>query len=204
MLALAAVAWRSVLHGWPPVTVAEPDWATTWLLMSYAMRFRSAACMSVSSLISGHLTDRRGAYLPSLVGLAGTAVALLLIASLSQHATWVEAGWRLAVFGVFFGCFQAPNNAAVMAGVRPDELGVASGIISLSRYFGVVGGVALATSIFNARQQYYEAVAYVEPRLAAIIAQRDSFVVATAIAVAALLVAAAGRAAAIERQPHDA
>lgn len=197
-----------------PFTCAVAAWALSWVavfgiwvlvpfylvevmkLSTFAaglLYAASAACTSLASLASGRASDRIGPNLPSLLGLGGVALALLLVATLPGQGSALQATWRLALFGASFGCFQAPNNATVMSGVRPDELGIAAGIVSLSRYYGVVAGVTLATTVASAQQGYYEAVAHLSPRVAAEMALRDSFVLATAVALVALAIAAGGR-----------
>lgn len=152
-----------------------------------------AGCMSLATLASGHLADRWGSYGLALAGIGVTAASLLLIATLGERSGFAGAAWRLALFGAAFGWFQSPNNAGIVGGARAEELGVASGVISLSRYFGVVTSVALATSIYAAQRAHYLAGGHLGARLASVLAQRDSFLVATAIGLLALGVAFFGR-----------
>ena len=51
--------------------------------------------------------------------------------------------------GIGNGCFQSPSNNAIITSVRKDELGIASGILSLSRNLGNILGVALTITMFD-------------------------------------------------------
>jgi hypothetical protein len=46
--------------------------------------------------------------------------------------------------------FQSPNNSAIMGGVPRERLGLASGLLSLSRTLGQTAGVPLLGAIFAA------------------------------------------------------
>ncbi|WP_036258103.1 MFS transporter [Mesorhizobium sp. WSM3224] len=67
--------------------------------------------------------------LPGLFGVAGYAVAIILL----------TPGYQL---------FQAANNTAVMADVDGSERGVVSGMLSLSRNLGLVTGTAVMGAVF--------------------------------------------------------
>ena len=51
--------------------------------------------------------------------------------------------------GIGNGLFQSPSNNAIMTSVRKEELGIASGILALSRNMGNILGVAVTISIFE-------------------------------------------------------
>ena len=47
-----------------------------------------------------------------------------------------------------YALFQAANNTAVMADVRPDQRGVVSGMLSLSRNLGLITGASALGALF--------------------------------------------------------
>ena len=51
--------------------------------------------------------------------------------------------------GIGNGCFQSPSNTAIITSVRKEELGIASGILSLSRNLGNILGVAISITLFE-------------------------------------------------------
>ena len=53
------------------------------------------------------------------------------------------------IMGIGNGCFQSPSNTAIMTSVRTEEIGIASGILSLSRNMGNILGVAITITLFE-------------------------------------------------------
>jgi hypothetical protein len=49
------------------------------------------------------------------------------------------------------GIFQSPNNSAVMGAALPERLGVASGLLGLSRTLGLTTGIALFGALWAGR-----------------------------------------------------
>jgi hypothetical protein len=52
--------------------------------------------------------------------------------------------------------FQSPNNTAIMAAAPRHRLGVANGMLSMSRVLGQLTGVSLMGAFFARRLQYFE------------------------------------------------
>src|SRR5919199_1890883 len=100
--------------------------------------------------ISGSLSDRFGPRIISLSGLVFMVVGCLLLSTMDAQLTELGYIWRVAPFGIGFGMFQSPNNSAIMGGVPRERLGIASGLLSLSRTLGQTAGVPLLGAIFAA------------------------------------------------------
>ncbi len=49
------------------------------------------------------------------------------------------------------GIFQSPNNSAIMGSVRPDQLGVAGGLLGLNRLMGQIVGFAVLVTYWAAQ-----------------------------------------------------
>jgi MFS family permease len=54
----------------------------------------------------------------------------------------------LVVTTVGYALFQAANNTAVMMNIRPDQRGVISGMLNLSRNFGLITGASVMGTVF--------------------------------------------------------
>jgi MFS family permease len=106
--------------------------------------------MGLVSPISGTLSDRFGSRGISLLGLLVIIVGYLSIASVDADVGFVGFVIRLIPLGLGFGLFQSPNNSAVMGAVPKYRLGVASGLLTLSRTMGHSSGLPLMGAIFNA------------------------------------------------------
>jgi DHA2 family multidrug resistance protein-like MFS transporter len=62
--------------------------------------------------------------------------------------------WRLAICGLGFGFFQAPNNRLIIGSAPPDRSGGASGLQSVGRLMGQSLGTALLAVAFGRAPQY--------------------------------------------------
>jgi EmrB/QacA subfamily drug resistance transporter len=98
--------------------------------------------------ISGSLSDRFGPRIISLSGLVFMVIGCLLLSTMDAQLTELGYIWRVAPFGIGFGMFQSPNNSAIMGGVPRERLGIASGLLSLSRTLGQTAGVPLLGALF--------------------------------------------------------
>jgi hypothetical protein len=56
----------------------------------------------------------------------------------------------MAPLGLGLGIFQSPNNSAIMGEAPPGRLGVASGLLSLTRSLGQTTGMPIMGAIFTA------------------------------------------------------
>jgi hypothetical protein len=56
----------------------------------------------------------------------------------------------MALVGIGFGIFQTPNNIAIMGAAPKEHLGVASGLLALSRNLGQSTGLPFFGAVFIA------------------------------------------------------
>jgi DHA2 family multidrug resistance protein-like MFS transporter len=95
-------------------------------------------------------------YPPAILCSAGLAVlgtgmaALATMPAATSHAAIIV---RLAVCGIGFGLFQAPNMKAIMVNAPPHRSGGASGIVAISRLMGQACGAAAVAQCFHLWQQ---------------------------------------------------
>ncbi len=141
--------------------------------------------------ISGTISDRTGPLILSTSGALMSAVGLYLMGALSLSSSAVDVMWRMVIFGVGYGLFQAPNNSSVMGSVSANRLGVASGILATMKYTGMVFGVAIGSGIFELRHSYYlrmlSATGSVLENQAFMLAVRDAYLAAAFIDVLCML-----------------
>lgn len=98
--------------------------------------------------ISGSLSDRFGSRIISLIGLVLMLGGCLLLGTLDAQLTELGYILRVAPFGLGLGMFQSPNNSAIMGGVTREKLGIASGLLSLTRTLGQTTGLPLLGALF--------------------------------------------------------
>jgi DHA2 family multidrug resistance protein-like MFS transporter len=99
--------------------------------------------VGIMAPIAGRLSDRHAPGLLGGIGLAVLAAGMLSLVIMPAHPTALDIGWRMAVCGIGFGFFQAPNLKAIMGSAPPHRSGAASGIVATSRLTGQATGAAL-------------------------------------------------------------
>jgi EmrB/QacA subfamily drug resistance transporter len=104
--------------------------------------------LGVMAPLAGVLTDRFGSRLPTVAGMLLSALALLALALLPD-AGLPEMLALLGVLGIGLGLFTPPNNSAIMGSAPQRQLGVAGGILNMTRSIGTSLGVALTGAILG-------------------------------------------------------
>ena len=98
---------------------------------------------------AGRLVDYFGARpmaLAGLVGLACATVALALLPSTFGVPAYLVC---IVVMTIHFSLFQAAINTAVMSDIQPNQRGVASGLLTLSRNLGFMTGASLMGALYG-------------------------------------------------------
>ncbi len=97
--------------------------------------------------ISGHISDKIGSELLTLIGLLTFCFAFFMMATLNQFFQPVKLVLIIAVMALGNGMFQSPNNSLVMSSVPRERVGIAGSINALVRNLGLVVGVSVSTLI---------------------------------------------------------
>ncbi|RGC64945.1 Multidrug resistance protein stp [Micromonospora sp. MW-13] len=99
---------------------------------------------------AGRATDRFGTRAMVVVGLSGLIGGSLAL-SLMPVAAGV-AGYVLPLVATTasYALFQAANNTAVMKDVSPQQRGLVSGMLNLSRNLGLITGASVMGTVFTA------------------------------------------------------
>ena len=100
--------------------------------------------------LAGRFSDSKDPGMVAAIGLLITTGAFLLIGlHLSADVSLFEILSLLALFGLGFAVFAAPNSNAVMSAVSPEKLGVASGIITATRLSGQIFSLSFISLVFS-------------------------------------------------------
>ena len=103
----------------------------------------------ISSLLAGWMTDRFGPLGVRLVGNLIIVASCFAMSTLQAETTLFGYIARVLPLGLGVGTFQAANNTAVMGSVPVHRLGIASGLLALSRNTGVTTGLPIIGTIFT-------------------------------------------------------
>jgi EmrB/QacA subfamily drug resistance transporter len=107
--------------------------------------------IAVVAPISGALSDRMGSRLITTVGLVIAALGYGLVSTIDASTSMFGYVLRFLPVGIGMGIFQSPNNSAVMGSAPKHRLGVASGLLSLTRVLGQTAGIAILGALWEAR-----------------------------------------------------
>jgi EmrB/QacA subfamily drug resistance transporter len=107
--------------------------------------------MSVIAPLSGSLSDRFGTRLITVIGLLILLGGYYALGSLNAETTAVGYLLRLLPIGIGMGVFQSPNNSAIMGAVIRERLGIASGLLSVTRVLGQTTGIAVLGALWASR-----------------------------------------------------
>jgi EmrB/QacA subfamily drug resistance transporter len=106
--------------------------------------------MAFVSPLSGLASDKLGPNALTTGGMIFAAIGLFYYSILPATAHFYQVIPGAILTGIGVGMFQSPNNSSVMSSVPPQKLGIAGGINSLVRNLGMVMGIALSVSLFEA------------------------------------------------------
>ncbi len=120
---------------------------------------------------SGWLSDIVGTRPLTVFGLSVLVVAYCLVSTLAANTGTVGYVSRVAWVGFGMGVFQSPNNSAIMGSVARDRLGVASGLLSLTRTLGQTTGVALVGALWAALVRWHAGTHVIDAARAPVEAQ---------------------------------
>ena len=142
---------------------------------------------ALTGVPAGRIVDRFGAQRMTVSGLAGMVVGCSALCM--APATLGIAGYviPIVIITASYALFQAANNTAVMTDVSPDQRGVISGMLNLSRNLGLITGASVMGAVFALASRAGDFTT-ARPEAVAI-GMRVTFAVAAALVVVALVIA---------------
>jgi MFS family permease len=146
---------------------------------------------ALTGVPAGRIVDRFGAHGMSIVGLIGMAVGSSILPMLPTRFGVPGYIAPLVVITAGYALFQAANNTAVMTNIRPDQRGVISGMLNLSRNLGLITGASVMGTVFALGSATTNIMAARPEAVAA--GMRITFAVAAILIVVALAIAVGSR-----------
>jgi EmrB/QacA subfamily drug resistance transporter len=111
--------------------------------------------MGVTAPIAGSLSDRLGTRPITVVGLLILLMGYYAVSKLSVDTTPLGYVARFLPIGIGMGIFQSPNNSAIMGSAPRERLGIASGLLAITRTLGQVTGIAVLGAVWASRVAYH-------------------------------------------------
>lgn len=105
--------------------------------------------------LSGALSDRVGTRPITVVGLLLLAAGYYAMSTLDANTSVAGFIARFVPLGIGMGTFQSPNNSAVMGAVSRRRLGIASGLLAITRTLGQTAGIGAIGALWAARVFVY-------------------------------------------------
>jgi MFS transporter, DHA2 family, multidrug resistance protein len=105
--------------------------------------------MMIFAPLAGSLSDRFPAGLLGGIGMAIATTALLLLAFLPDHVSRVDMMWRMALCGIGFGLYLAPNARLIVHSAPHARAASAGGLISTTRLTGQTLGATLLAALLS-------------------------------------------------------
>jgi EmrB/QacA subfamily drug resistance transporter len=108
---------------------------------------------------SGALSDRVGTRPITVVGLASMLAGFYAMSTLDPSTGTLGYVLRFLPVGIGMGIFQSPNNSAVMGAVPRARLGIASGLLSITRTLGQTTGISVLGALWASRVVFHAGLA---------------------------------------------
>ena len=103
---------------------------------------------ALAGIPAGRLVDRFGSHRGSIAGLLAMAIGSAVLTLLPSSFGVPGYIAPLVVITAGYALFQAANNTAVMTDIRPEQRGVISGLLNLSRNLGLITGASVMGTVF--------------------------------------------------------
>ena len=107
--------------------------------------------LGVAAPLSGIASDKYGTRRIASLGLLIVVAGYWVMGGFDLTTTLLVFAVGTVPIGIGVGIFQSPNNSAVMGSVPSEHLGVASGLLGLSRTLGQTMGIALFGALWAGR-----------------------------------------------------
>jgi MFS family permease len=128
----------------------------------------------------------------TIIGLVGMAVGSSVLSMMPARFGITGYIAPIVIITASYALFQAANNTVIMTEIRPDQRGVISGLLSLSRNLGLITGASVMGAVFALASATSD-ITTAHPE-AVVTGMRITFAIAAVLIVVALAIAVGGRA----------
>jgi len=110
--------------------------------------------MGLIAPVAGSLSDHVGTRSIAVAGLSVLLIGYYAVSTLTIQTTPLGYIVRFLPIGIGMGVFQSPNNSAIMGSASRERLGIASGLLSITRTLGQTTGIAVLGALWASRIVY--------------------------------------------------
>ena len=114
-----------------------------------------SATLTIIAPISGYLAGKYGGRYLTLAGPTVYIAALILFSMFNSNTQIWQIILASGIMGIGNGLFQSPSNTEILTSVHKKDLGIAGGILALSRNLGNILGVAVTITLFEEFKDFY-------------------------------------------------
>jgi EmrB/QacA subfamily drug resistance transporter len=150
---------------------------------------------ALTGVPAGRIVDRVGAHRMTIVGLIGMTAGSFILSTMPTTLGIFGYIAPIVIITIGYALFQTANNTAVMTDLLPDQRGVVSGMLNLSRNLGLITGASVMGAVYALASATVDITT--APPEAIATGMRITFAVAAMLIVIALAVGVGGRALAI-------
>ena len=145
------------------------------------------AVAALAGVPAGRIVDRFGAPRIAVGGLAGMVAGSAVLSLVPQSLGIAGYVIPIAVITGSYSLFQVANNTAVLSDVSPDQRGVISGLLNLSRNLGLITGACAMGAVFASASRTANPMTAMPADVA--VGMRTTFAVSAALMIVALVIA---------------
>lgn len=106
-----------------------------------------AGAAAIFAPLTGRFVGRHGARLPLTVAGIGMGAAAVMLTRVTPDTSTAYLILAYVIFGIGFGCVNAPITNAAVSGMPAAQAGVAAAVASTSRFIGQSFGVAVIGAV---------------------------------------------------------
>jgi EmrB/QacA subfamily drug resistance transporter len=112
--------------------------------------------MAISGPLAGRLSDKIDARYLTTGGMIGIAFVLfVLVIILTKSMDIFLLILLMFLFGLTIGFFASPNGNSIMSASPKQKLGLAGGLLGISRNIGFALGITLSTTVLTLLRRYF-------------------------------------------------
>jgi EmrB/QacA subfamily drug resistance transporter len=145
----------------------------------------SSVLMTIFTLLSGFISQKREPRLVATAGMALNCIALIMLIFLGNTTSIWYIVLALAIYGTGIGLFVSPNTNAIMGSVEKRVLGVASGTLGTMRTAGMMLSMGITMILFSVYIGQAEITAAYYPQF--LTSVRVGFIVFSALCVGGVI-----------------